>query len=80
MYQVIQYYGANHRQHFYFNKKENAENFFRRIIWKEASSLEEQGITPSRLGYNNWDEYIEARLEKSELQDVAIIQKIKTED
>ena len=81
MYQVTQYYGeGRHKQDFYFNKKENAENFFRRIIKMEILDLEKRGITPNRLGYNNWDEYIQVRLNKGELRDVVTIQRIKTED
>lgn len=80
MWQVIQYYGYGYKRDFYFNKKENAENFFRKVIKKETLVWEEEGISPNFLGYNNWDEYTEASLNVGKVEDVAIIQKIITED
>lgn len=80
MYHVIQYYDDNYKWDFYFNKKENAENFFREIVREVIPLWEEQKVTPDNLGYNNWDKYVEAQLKRGQLEDVAIIEELITED
>lgn len=81
MWQVIIYTDRNDivNDEYFFRKKENAENFFRRVLKKEISFWGDS-VSPKDYNFDNWEDFIENCVRQGYETYIGRIQEIITED